>query len=59
MKPILYLIQQAGSNNKSTFPLMEGRFNKNEALIYICVEGACQLPVRDTKKALNQLKIEY
>jgi len=49
----------AGSTNKSMIPLMEGRFNKNETLIYICVDGACKLPVSSTQKALNQLKIEY
>lgn len=49
----------AGSENKSAIPIMEGRFNTNETYIYICVDGACKLPERDTKKALNQLKIEF
>ena len=49
----------AGSTIKSTIPLMEGRFSNDETLIYICVDGACQLPVSDTQNALNQLKIEY
>ncbi len=49
----------AGSVKKSNLPLMEGRFNENETLIYICVDGACQLPVSDAKKALNQLKIKF
>lgn len=49
----------AGSTKKSTLPLMEGRFNEGETLIYICVDGACQLPVSDAKKALNQLKIKF
>ena len=49
----------AGSIKKSNLPLMEGRFNDSETLIYICVDGACQLPVSDAKKALNQLKIKF
>jgi len=49
----------AGSIKKSNLPLMEGRYNENETLIYICVDGACQLPVNDTEKALNQLKIKF
>ena len=49
----------AGSTKKSNLPLMEGRFSESETLIYICVDGACQLPVSETKKALNQLKISF
>ncbi|MFK5959284.1 MAG: thioredoxin domain-containing protein [Lutibacter sp.] len=48
----------AGSAKKSNIPLMEGRYNEDETLIYICVDGACQLPVNETEKALNQLKIK-
>jgi len=48
----------AGSTKKSNIPLMEGRYNEDETLIYICVDGACQLPVSETEKALNQLKIK-
>ncbi len=49
----------AGSTKKSGLPLMENRYNENETLIYICVDGACQLPVNNTKEALNQLKIKF
>ncbi len=49
----------AGSTKKSGLPLMESRYNENETLIYICVDGACQLPVNNTKEALNQLKIKF
>ncbi len=49
----------AGSLSKSNIPLMEGRFSKNETLIYVCVDGACKLPESSTKNALNQLKINY
>ncbi|MDP3313112.1 thioredoxin domain-containing protein [Lutibacter sp.] len=49
----------AGSTKKSSLPLMEGRFSENETFIYVCVDGTCKLPERDTKKALNQLKIKF
>ncbi len=49
----------AGSIGKSTIPLMEGRFSDDETLIYICVDGACQLPEAQTKKALEQVKVSY
>lgn len=49
----------AGSLKESTIPLMEGRFNEGETLIYICVDRACQLPEGDVKKALEQIKISY
>ena len=49
----------AGSTKKSTTPLMEGRFRRDETLIFICVDGACQLPEDEVKNALNQLKIEF
>ena len=49
----------AGSLKKSNIPLMEGRYNDTETLIYICVDGTCKLPVTKTKEALDQLKIEF
>ncbi|MGV8947069.1 MAG: thioredoxin domain-containing protein [Lutibacter sp.] len=49
----------AGSTKKSMIPLMENRFSENETLIYVCVDGACQLPENNAKKALSQLKINY
>jgi len=49
----------AGSIKQSKLPLMEGRYKENETLIYICVDGACKLPITKTKEALDQLKIEF
>ena len=45
----------AGSTKESRLPLMQDRFNKDETFIYICVDGACQLPVKEVEKALNQM----
>ncbi len=49
----------AGSISKSEMPLMKGRFNKSETLIYVCVDGACKLPESSTKNALEQLKVKF
>ena len=49
----------AGTITKSNIPLMEGRDATKKTLIYICVDGACQLPVTDINKAWNQIKINY
>lgn len=49
----------AGSTSKSNIPLMEGRYSEDETLIYICVDGACQLPEENTEKALDQMEIKF
>jgi len=49
----------AGSLGESNIPLMEGRFNPGETLIYICVDGACKLPESEMSSAINQMKIEF
>ena len=49
----------AGSTKQSNLPLMKGRYKEDNTLIYICVDGACKLPVTETKEAINQLKIEF
>jgi uncharacterized protein YyaL (SSP411 family) len=49
----------AGATKDSKLPLMESRYNDDETFIYICVDGACQLPVTDVEKALGQMKWYY
>ncbi len=49
----------AGTTHKGSIPLMEGRDADKETLIYICVDGACQLPVKETKKALEFIKTTF
>jgi uncharacterized protein YyaL (SSP411 family) len=49
----------AGSTSNSNIPLMQGRFSENETLIYLCVDGACQLPQENTENALSQLNIKF
>jgi hypothetical protein len=38
---------------------MEGRYSKDETLIYVCVDGTCKLPVNELDKALEQLNISF
>lgn len=49
----------AGSQGKSTIPLMHGRFHENDSYIYVCVDGACKLPEKEVKKALDQIKTAF
>jgi uncharacterized protein len=46
----------AASKTDSKLPLLESRFNPEETLIYICVNGACKMPVSSIKDALNLIK---
>jgi len=48
-----------GSTKESNLSLLEYKYTKNETTIYICVDGACQLPVNKTDEALKQIKIQY
>ncbi len=48
-----------GSTKNSNLPLLEYKFSENQTTIYVCVDGACQLPVNDSKKALDQIHIQF
>jgi len=45
----------AGATGESELPIMESRFIEDDTYIYVCVNGACKLPVEDTKTAIEQL----
>jgi uncharacterized protein YyaL (SSP411 family) len=45
----------AFSADKSDLPLFKGRFVPGKTLIYVCREGACQLPVENPEEAINML----
>jgi uncharacterized protein YyaL (SSP411 family) len=45
----------AGSTRESNLPIMESRFIEDDTYIYVCVDGACKLPVDNTKEAVDQL----
>ena len=46
-----------GSKKDSNLPLLENKYTKDQTTIYVCIDGACKLPVTETSKALKQLKI--
>jgi len=57
-KKYLPLAAFAGSNMKSSLPLLEGREQGDDnTLIYVCKNKTCQLPVREVAEAINQIKI--
>jgi uncharacterized protein YyaL (SSP411 family) len=43
----------AFSNTESNIPILEGRYIKGKTLIYVCKEGVCQLPLENSKTALE------
>ena len=48
-----------GSTAESSLPLLAYKYNENETTIYVCIDGACKLPVTETEKALKQLSSAY
>ena len=46
----------SGSTEDSKLPLLEYRFNKEETLIYVCVNKACKMPVDNVKDALKLIE---
>ena len=53
----LYLpnILISGATSDSDLPLLKNKFNQDETLIYVCVNGTCKLPVNTIDKALGQI----
>tara|TARA_R110002072_G_scaffold303113_1_gene494113 strand:+ start:2905 stop:4983 length:2079 start_codon:yes stop_codon:yes gene_type:complete len=47
----------AGSTEKSNSYLLQGRFQEDRTLIYVCVNNACRLPVAEVADALKTIKI--
>ena len=48
-----------GSLSESSLPSLAYKYSENETTIYVCTDGACKLPVSETKKALKQLSSSY
>lgn len=48
-----------GSLGESDLPLLAYKYNANETTIYVCIDGACKLPVDDADKALQQMKSNF
>lgn len=46
----------AGATTENNMPLLESRYNPEQTLIYVCVNKACKLPVKEAKDAIRFLK---
>ncbi|TYA74575.1 thioredoxin domain-containing protein [Seonamhaeicola marinus] len=46
----------AGSTEESSMPLLLNRYNPDATLIYVCVNKACKLPVKEVDRAIQFLK---
>jgi len=44
------------SPKEGELELLQGRYNEGQTLVYICIEGACKLPVQTTEDALAQME---
>ncbi len=45
-----------GSAKEGVLDLLKNRYNEDETLVYVCIEGACKLPVNSSEAVLSQLK---
>ncbi|WP_223826721.1 thioredoxin domain-containing protein [Flagellimonas sp. S3867] len=45
-----------GSPKEGNIELLESRYNEGQTLVYVCIEGACKLPVTSAEKAIGQLQ---
>ena len=48
-----------GSSKESSLPLLQYKYNEKETTIFVCVDGACKLPVKEMKKALGQMDTSF
>ncbi len=45
-----------GTDNRSDLELLKNRYHTNQTLIYVCSDGACQLPVTQIQDAINLIE---
>ncbi|WP_136466085.1 thioredoxin domain-containing protein [Flagellimonas onchidii] len=45
-----------GSPKEGNIELLKSRYNEGQTLVFVCIEGACKLPVTSAQQALGQLK---
>jgi uncharacterized protein YyaL (SSP411 family) len=46
-----------GSKKESNLPLLKNRFINGESYIYVCVKKACKLPVKNSDKAIELIRL--
>lgn len=56
VKEYLPNIALFGSTEKAELDVLKNRYVKGKTLIYVCENGACQLPVEEVRDAIRQLK---
>jgi uncharacterized protein YyaL (SSP411 family) len=44
------------TKENNTLPLLLYKYNEDETLIYVCVNGTCKLPQTDVKEAINSIQ---
>ncbi|MEN1784255.1 MAG: thioredoxin domain-containing protein [Bacteroidota bacterium] len=47
-----------GTAKEGTIDLLQNRYAPNRTLIYVCIEGACKLPVTSVDKVLDQIGMD-
>ncbi|MFL0354170.1 thioredoxin domain-containing protein [Xanthomarina sp. GH4-25] len=47
-----------GSTEESNLPLLKNRYIENETYIYVCVNKACKLPVKEAVEAVELIKTD-
>ncbi len=48
-----------GSTKESNLPLLAYKYSETQTTIFVCVDGACQLPVSEPKEAFKQIKTSF
>ncbi|MEN8123859.1 MAG: thioredoxin domain-containing protein [Bacteroidota bacterium] len=48
-----------GSTKESDLPLLQYKYSAGVTTYYVCIDGACKLPVTETNGALKQININY
>ena len=46
----------AGAGGETELSLLKNRFVEDRTFVYVCLQGACKLPVTQSKEVLTQLK---
>ena len=49
----------AGSTGESGLPLLQYKYSDKETTIYVCIDGACKLPVQAAPEALKQVRTSF
>ncbi len=48
-----------GSTKESDLPLLQYKYTEGSTTYFVCVDGACKLPVSETKEALDQINSSF